>query len=179
MKFKNLFRAAVSMLFLAVVSLVPATAQTVPASDTLTITVDHSMSLPEMITAGLYDWVDPEITETKFQAKGTGKFELNVELIHFSHPISSDNAVEELAKRGLRPATLEELLAFGAKYREPQFKFPIVALGSSAHVDDSRSVVCLQRFGVARDLHLLWWVGGWSGGYRFLAVRLPTETGNK
>ena len=138
---------------------------------TFRITVDYGKSLAEMILAGHYDWTNSNITEKRFPVKGSGKVELDLELVHYDHNFSSDDAVKEMAKRGLRPATIEELLAFGVKYPEEQLKFPVVALGSSARVDGGRHVPFLSRDGAERDLNLGWWDGGWRGGYRFLAVR--------
>ena len=141
------------------------------AFEDLIISLDYGMSFAEMITQGRYDWTNSDITEERFPVKGIGKVERTVELIHFGYNISSEDAVKDLAKRGLRPATIEELLAFGAKYSDLQRKFLIVALGSSARVGDDRYVPYLCRHDAERGLNLGWWGGGWYGSFRFLAVR--------
>lgn len=139
--------------------------------ETLTITVDYGLSFVEMIAAGGYDWKNGDITEERFPVKGIGKVERDVELVHYGYDISSEDAVKDLAKRGLRPATIEELLAFGTKYPDLQRKFPIVALGSSARVSVFRYVPCLCGSDARRDLYLYWCGDDWDGCCRFLAVR--------
>ena len=135
------------------------------------ITVNYGLSLKEMIAAGGYDWKNDDITEARFPVPTGSPVELDTELIHFDYDISSENVVAELDKKGYRPATIHELLAFGAKYPNKQREFPIVALGSVAGVGGDRRVAYLDGGGDGRRLGLGWWVGGWSRSYRFLAVR--------
>lgn len=167
------FRKASSYIHMEVVRLMKYGEQKpIPSdSENLTITVNYGLSFAEMIAAGHYDWTNSDITEERFPVKGIGKVERNIELIHFGYDIASDDAVKELARRGPRPATTEELLAFGTKYPELQRKFSIVALGSSAHVSGRRYVPFLCRLGAKRNLYLFWWGVGWLDVYRFLAVR--------
>lgn len=144
------------------------------ARPALSITVDYNMSLKDMIAAGRYDWVNDKIMAEYFPAvKRKGMKELAVKLVHFNNRfISSDDAVKEMDNMGLRPATHEELLAFGAKYSDMRHKFPIVALGSLAQVEggDPRAL-CLDRGGSKRGISLIWYAFDWDDKYRFLAVR--------
>jgi hypothetical protein len=142
-----------------------------PVDSSYPITIDHSLTLNQMIALGKYDWVNPDITADRFPIKGEGKKKKVVELVHFNRDISSENAVKELKKMGLRPATIEELLAFGAKYPEIQRKFLVISLGSSCELGGRRSVACLRRLGSGRGLNLSFWDGVWGGHYRFLGVR--------
>lgn len=136
------------------------------------IVVDYSKSLADMILAGAYDWVNSDITSEHFPVKGKGKVELNPELVHYGQGMSSDEIVQDMDKRGLRPGTLAELLAFGAKYPDKQREFPIVALGSVWQVrDGNRFVAFLHSNDSKRKLFLNVWDGDWCGGYRFLAFR--------
>jgi hypothetical protein len=140
--------------------------------DVYPITVDCSQTLEQMIAAGNYDWVNSDITSEAFPVKGKGVVQIpDAKPVHFGRKMSSDAAIAELDKMGLRPATHTELLAFGAKYPELQRQFPIVALGSSAQVHGYRSVVCLWSSGRERGLRLCWFGSGWVGVCRFLAVR--------
>lgn len=136
-----------------------------------TTTVDCGMTLEQMIAAGNYDWVNPDITPERFPIKGTTRREEEPELVHFNRDISSDDAIAELDKRNMEPADIVDLLAFGAKYPDIQRKFPVVALGSVAGVHGYRAVACLGRSGAGRGLSLYWFGGGWSGHCRFLARR--------
>jgi len=125
-----------------------------------------------MIQAGNYNWINSDITDKHFPVKGSGKVELNPELIHYGKLISSDEIIQDLDQRGLRPATLAELLAFGEKYPDEQRKYPIVALGSVwQHWGGNRYVACLGCFESERELNLHYCGGDWFENYRFLAFR--------
>lgn len=132
--------------------------------------VNRSLSLKEMISAGNYGWVNDDITASHFPIKGSGTTETGFELVHFDRDVSSEDAVAELDKRGLRPADLAELLAFGAVFPEEQRKYPIVELGSVAEVGCGRYVAYLFRGVSRRDLCLFRWGVIWNAGCRFLAV---------
>ncbi len=134
------------------------------------ITVDYTLDLAAMIAAGKYDYVNPDIMAGSFPIKGEGKRELTAQLVHFNRVISSDDVEKELSKKGLRPATIEELLAFGATFPEVQRRFPIIALGSVAEVRGRRSVSALGGDRSGRNLYLYWRVSDWLGLCRFLAL---------
>lgn len=133
------------------------------------IVVDYRQTLEQMVAAGCYDRVNSDITAGRFPVMGEGQVELEPELVHIGHDISSEAVLVELEKRGLRAGTIAELLAFGATYPEVQREFSIVALGSVAEVDGSRSVAFLIRCDSRRFLRLGWFGDGWGGGCRFLA----------
>ncbi len=149
------------------------------------VVMDYSQSLADMIKAGNYNWVNSDITEKNFPlpkipaglspSTSSGqatKVELNLELIRFNRSISSNDAIAELKKMGLRPATLPELLSFGSTYPEKQREFPIVALGSVwQNWLGFRLVPFLWSASDRRDLYLPLVECDWPEGYRFLAVR--------
>lgn len=140
-------------------------------SDLFPVTVDYSRSLKEMIAAGKYDWINDDITDKHFPM-AKGKAELNLELVHFNKYISSDDAIAELKMRGMRPATLWELLAFGEKFPEKQREFPVIALASVwRHFSGGRRVPCLWSGAGGRYLGLFWCGLDWRGRFRFLASR--------
>ncbi len=138
---------------------------------TYLVTVNYDLSLAEMIKVGKYDSVNSGITKKHFPVNGEGTNEVVTELVHFNRFIGSDEVIRELDKRGFRPATIEELLAFGAKYPEMQIQFPIVALGSLWRHLGHRDVPYLWGASRGHDLNLDWFENGWEGHYRFLAVR--------
>ncbi|MDP2856155.1 MAG: hypothetical protein Q8N90_03525 [bacterium] len=146
---------------------------TLAAADVFHIVVNHAESLAQMITVGNYDWgVNSSISEKNFPVKGKGQVELNVELVHYGKSMNSDNIVQNMASRGLRPATLSELLAFGAAYPDKQRESPIVAFGSVWLRWSGREyVACLCGSDSGRGLDLCVWYGVWDGHFRFLAVR--------
>ncbi len=136
------------------------------------VIVDYKMTLADMITTGKYDWVNSDITQEHFPVAGKGTIELKAELIHFGKPMSTDNVLKEIDRRGLRQATLPELLAFGAKYPERQREFPVVALGSVwALSGGDRFVPYLRERDSSRLLSLDWYDDVWFGDCRFLCVR--------
>lgn len=138
-------------------------------SDPFPLTIDYTLTLEQMIEAGHYDYVDPDITAVRFPVNdGTGITDAEAIIVSFTRRLSTDVALVELDRMGLRPADLAELLAFGANYPELQRQFPIVALG---HVSSTRWVAFLCRFSFGRDLRLEGVQAVWLSGHRFLAFR--------
>ena len=143
-----------------------------PNQSTFPLTLDYSQSLPTMIAAGGYDWVNSDITAEHFPITGEGQIEVEVTLFHFNRSMSSEPVLEELDQAGFRPAKIEELVALGVKERDLQKKFPIVALGSVWRGSDGRRYVPdLDWSGRGRSLGLLWLGDEWVGSCRFAAVR--------
>lgn len=141
------------------------------SGDNYPITVDYNLSLEQMIAAGHYDWVNADITSNHFPV-GSGTATLEGRLVHYGKNMSSEAVLADLDQNGLRPATLAELLAFGAKYPELQRQFPIIELGSLwQSPGGGRDVACLDRDGRKRSLDLGWFGSDWHGSCRFLAFR--------
>ena len=132
------------------------------------ITVDHTETLEQMILAGRYDWVNRDITTERFPLKGDGLVTRVAYLIHFDRKLSSDDVVDEIRRRGKRPASIQELLAFGARYPNIQRRFLVVALDPSAEVGDQSRVACLYRVGPRRYLGLVRWDVVWYAYSHFL-----------
>jgi hypothetical protein len=131
------------------------------------VSIDYRASLAAMIKAGRYDRVNSDITEKHFPVT-PGDTDVVIELVHLNRDIFARDAFAELDRSGFRPATLPELLAFGAKYPEKQREFPIVALGSvwwCCIGDRYVPYVC------ERNLNLNWFDRWWSARCRWAAVR--------
>jgi len=142
------------------------------SADTYPVTVNYSQTLEEMIAAGRYDWKHSDITAKHFPIEGSGTKNVDILLVHYNKNTSTDAVRADLDKRGLRPAKIEELLAFGAKYPEKQREFPIIALGSVwRDFGGSRCGPYLGRFGSGRHLGLHWLGADWVDICRFAAVR--------
>ena len=137
------------------------------------ISIDYSKSLAQMIQAGKYDYVDPDITEAYFpKGKAGGKAEFNLELFHPNKAMSSDQVLVEMKNRNLRPAELPMGLAFAEKYPEEQRKVPIVILGSIwRDCYGGRGAPCLYGGAGGRRLRLYWFGLDWDESYWFLTVR--------
>lgn len=136
------------------------------------ITVDHNRALPDVIKAGNYSWVHSKITVEHFPVKGGGKHTVLIRLLHF-YP--EDDVISEMKKQGYRPATIEELLAFGERYHNPQKEFLILALGSVCMWEDpdndDRRVAALGWDG-SRYLDLHCFDPKGCGSYRYAAVHV-------
>ena len=144
-------------------------------------------SIKDAIKKVKYDWVYDYILKgeenqklVKQLEKASVSKEVETELVHFNKSISTENALKELDRMGMRPATEVELLAFGVEYPEEQRKYPIVALPSQEQINNDsvfrdeggiRCALCLFRHGAERRLDLVWLEGAWHGRWRFLAVR--------
>ena len=136
------------------------------------VTVDYGKTLKEMIAAGQYDWENSDINSDNFQIEGDGTVETKLELVHLNKDASTKEVEAYFEKNGLRAATLEELLAFGAKFPEVQREFPVIALGSAwVSPDGRRGVLYLDRGGSKRNIFLYWRERDWYGLCRFLAFR--------
>jgi hypothetical protein len=140
------------------------------------ITVDYSRTLEAMIAAEKYDYVNSSINSTNFpidQSK-SGTETLEAVIVHLDQYVEDTETVLKLMdKKGLRPATLPELLALGEKYQELQRKYLIYALGSRwLDVDGDWNVPYLGGWRGERRLSLDWG-DGWGGDFRVLAFRKP------
>lgn len=147
----------------------------VAVADPNILEVDYSITLEQMIGAGKYDWKNENITSSRFPVKDEGVVQFEFKLFHFNRTTTSEKVEkairEEDETNSWEPAQIEHLLVFGAKLPEEQRKFPVIALGSSAQLVGRRDVPCLCGDDSRRNLGLAWWVAGWYGHCRFLAVR--------
>lgn len=142
-----------------------------PNKETLVVTVNYALTVEEAVAAGHYNWANDNITSSNFATARTGEHQLKGVLVHFDRVISSEDALAELDKLGLRAGELHELLAVGAQHPDKQRKFPIPALGSEVTLDGYRGVPFLGGWGGRRELGLYWFGVGWLEVYRFLAFR--------
>jgi hypothetical protein len=145
------------------------------------IIVDHGMSLEDMIAAGKYDWVNPNITPKSFPITTTGIVQFEPKIFHFDRYISSEDAVAAIKtddpQNPWEPAKIEGLLAYGEKHPEEQRRYPIIGLGSVAEIDGGRGVPCLYGNDAGRGLDFGWFGLDWGDDCRFLAVReLPSAS---
>lgn len=136
------------------------------------IIVDYGQTLSQMIKAGNYVWTNSDIKSENFPIVETSKAEVETVLVHLNKKVSTEHVLKHLDSLGLRPATIAELLAFGAKYPDVQRQFSVVALGSVWVLPNgNRHVPYLCEGGHERGLGLGWYdCIGWSGLCRFLAV---------
>ena len=133
-----------------------------------TIFVDYNKGVHEMLLAGKYGWFDNQlISDLSFPhpAGKIGKQEtLTVKIVHFSGTLS-EAQIRDSIGQNYRPATLAELLAFGAQYPEFQTKHPIAAIGS--FWQDYGGAPFLGYNSDRRIIDINWNHYEWSGDYYF------------
>lgn len=142
-----------------------------PKSESYKLTPVEAKNLEGLLDAGKYDsyYGDKENILKHFDLEKSDVQE--IQLLHFDRYISSEDAIVEMKKMGLRPATASELLTFGANHPNVQRNFPIVALGTVHEINRRPHVLALDDgFGVRRA-SLGWFVGAWGGYWRFAAVK--------
>jgi hypothetical protein len=137
----------------------------------VSVSVDYSRSLTQMIMAGRYDEVHRDITPRNFRLTATGFREIELNLVQFKRPVAPLEAVVLMKAEGYRPATIEELLALGSQYPELQKSVPIGALGSANVIQNRRFVPCLSGSLSHRALTLAIIYRRWSTCYRFAFVK--------
>lgn len=92
--------------------------------------VDYNRSMMRMVIDGRYDHECHDL----LVRRRTGIERVSLELIHMNRDVDTEDVRTYLREKGLLPATVEELLAFGVTYPEVQREFRIVAVG---HPDSS------------------------------------------
>lgn len=125
--------------------------------------------LGKLLESGRYDWVNSGITVSRFPITEIPELK-DERLFSFSRDISTEDAKAEMDKEGYRPATMAELLVYGAKNTEDQRENLIVELGSVAWVVRGGYVGVLVGCGSKRRVNLVLIGDGWSRQFRFLAV---------
>ena len=122
-------------------------------------------NLQKLIKKLKLTYVNPNIENAGFADKLRNK---NFKVFHFNRYISSEDAIQEIEKKGYQPANAIELLTWAKDWNSKDW---VVALGEIRHVGGDRHVLYLWFDGLKRDLSLCWFGYGWSGHCRFLAVR--------
>lgn len=137
------------------------------------LTVDYALSVDQSVVEGRYtSFVNDKITSANFPVEGNEVKDILVELVHFERFISSPDALKEFSKRGLRPATMIEMLAFAAKNPNIQRKCVIVALGAVLDHSLGHHVGYLGGFASQRYVDLGRLDSVWRPSFRFLSVRM-------
>jgi hypothetical protein len=90
----------------------------------LTVEVDYRKPLPDIIAAGKYDCVNPNITAMRFPVEGTGKKSFHTRLFHSRFISSSQEVAAAMKKENFTPGSHLHGPAFGAAFPEAQRKCP-------------------------------------------------------
>ena len=138
------------------------------------VIIDYSQSLKQMIAAAMLDSVHSDINDKNFPIMKEGIVETTFMLERFDHPVRTTDAVGLLDKKGFRPATIVDLIAFGTIYPDVQEEFGVVAVGTlwdPGNVHHSYDVPYLSHSNHGRSLSLFRSAPRWKERYRFLVVR--------
>jgi hypothetical protein len=139
---------------------------------TVTVPYKDKNTIAEQLEARCYDWVNSSITDEHFPRTRTEPENVEIQIIHFGRPISTEVVLKGLDEQGLRPANVAELLAFGAAHPDVQRQFPVIALDQLwCNAFGSRYAVYLDEHRGARRGNLCGVVGGWNSRGRFAAIR--------
>lgn len=124
-------------------------------------------TLTDMIVAGRYDLVEGQIIDEKYFPVNADRFTTKgLETIRFSHDVRGiEKILVEIDQRGFRPATVEELLAFGAEnlapatyedYSKKLYQGTVIALGTSCERFGARYSPFFTNKMIERRLALCW-----------------------
>lgn len=138
------------------------------AKDAVPLIVDYGREFEAMVRAGYYDFVDPRIHPENFSYQRGGKECVIARPVLIEGIVLSEEAAWWLRRMKLEPATLPELLAYGARCPDKQRKHAVIALGT---LFGGSLVPYLGGGPENRDLGLERYDGGWLGGAcRFLGI---------
>ncbi len=143
----------------------------------LSVTLPAGRTISSLIDAGHYHLVTDGITQS-FTVSDDGVRQFEAKLFEFFEGYNSLQEIQRVIERESwpsepvwRPARIEHLLAFGAKYPHAQLQYPVVAIGSSTPLQRYNYVPVLKRGDSGRVIDSIESSGRWPGFYRFLAVR--------
>lgn len=126
------------------------------SSSSYSVTVNYNLAVKKLIKAGKFYCVKRGTTSHRFSSNEKGVVEVLVSLVNFNCcNIEYKDALKELDRHGLRPATLKELLTLIVAQPDLH-NDPIVALGSTwRDFYGDTYVPYLYSYGSGRDLDLV------------------------
>ena len=142
------------------------------------VDVNYDQPVESLLVAGHYDPADPDITSERFPSVHHGQRSVKIHLLCFRWDdwVSSDEVLATMAKHGLRPAEVRELLALGANRSFYENGGPIVVLAPSCPPPWPKSGGrCILTVELSDEGHQAWLDDnvstGWNGDFiRFAAV---------
>jgi hypothetical protein len=137
--------------------------------------MDYDASVEELVRRGEFQWVADEWHTSRFNSKNyptpqTGRAQLQTHLMPYQG-VSIQEGLNKLDSTAYRPATLHELLAFGAAHPMLQKDFSIVAPGTQVppRPDQPLAAPKLGWGGLGRILSLVSMT--WNqGGYEWMLL---------
>ncbi len=144
--------------------------------DSTTVQVPRKTLFDKLITLGDYQFVHSDITYRHIELTPEPISLEHKKLFHFKDKISSADIISRMNNEGYRPATITELMVYGAS-QEHWYNMSIVALGSVIDSGGYRQVGVVDGCGSRKILSLNYFQETWmdinqdwrGGGYYFLA----------
>ncbi|MFH0857712.1 MAG: hypothetical protein V1848_03115 [Candidatus Magasanikbacteria bacterium] len=94
------------------------------------LTIDDSTTVDQRIVDYRRYHTSRDINSRFFPVSGSGRRGISLVLVHLNPRVTFEQALEEIKKLDLRPATIHELLAFGVAFPKDAWRFVLIALGS-------------------------------------------------
>jgi hypothetical protein len=142
------------------------------------VTVDYGCRPSfEELNGKWFDWANdgyrmlvPELRPERKDAPSTGVQTARYGYVHLNCNATDEQALAEIARQKVKPATDLEVMYYGKQFPEEQRKHPIVGLGSFFPRGGYRNSAVLHGNGHARDLGLGRGaaLNPWYGDCRFL-----------
>lgn len=133
------------------------------------------MTNQQLIKKLKLNYVNSDIAEENFPYLESNA---KVELFNAGKTVTSEEAISLMKEKGLRPATLTELLQFAIENEKEVFNdnYYVTALGSVwQDRGGDRGVPCLAGWDDKRELGLFWFEDDWRAYCRFAAVRVSSD----
>jgi len=136
------------------------------------LVVRAGQSLGQLIVAGHYDVVDQDLLSSEFVAWRSRASHGEARLVAPRGILTTNEALELLRKKRLRPPNLEELLTYGAAFPEATPRQTVVGLGWFwSCLGGVRHAACIINGRRRRRLILEPTDGVWVERDLFLAIR--------
>lgn len=135
------------------------------------VPVDYDRPLCEAMKAANLEQSEENLPDDDFTSGKAGSLDVELFLVNFFYPVTSDYVEHMLRRMGFRPAILSEILALAAKNPRVQCQFPIIALTFHPTHDSGSSVPCLDKTRNGRVIYLCDRISTWDSSHRFAAVR--------
>ncbi len=141
-------------------------------------TVDYGSLPEEMVAAGRFDWVAPEVSELDLSFDRTGTVEFEARYFQFDRAMRPSDVALHIEhwcpNQRWYPARFENIAAHAAAHPDEQRKFAILGLGSIFDFTSPayRRIPCAsRRESYRREFYLVILATLYAPSCRFLAVR--------
>lgn len=118
------------------------------------VSVNYDLSVEELLQKCNFHSFREDINSSNFQSIESGSKTLEFWIIEYRLPKTLESILQNLEARGLRPATLKELLSLAIKEPNLQVRRDIKGLGSSWTDQEGQQwapCLCLDEHGTEED----------------------------